>query len=254
MKLINKVFVSRAFQATMLALGVTGAATFITNAQAADADNSVQDSVVYWGADVKYGGSRSYATSVDAGLVTALNGNIETSGWILSGNAGYGYSKEALSKTNSVYTSVLFGHLWNMPGFYFSLSGGGLYLNNDETPPGSRTDGDKLGALFQYGFETTSVDAFYVQSYGSVSTAYTQLYLHAKVGYKSSTLRYGAEFTLSDDKTSRGTRRFGGFVGDIPLGEDLSMVVSAGYQQNRDPGEKDGAYATIGFAVPFSLR
>jgi len=209
---------------------------------------------VYWGSDAVLKGSGYHGIGIDAGFATAINGNLSSSGWIISGNTGYSHTKDAGSKTNSFYTSALFGHLWQMPDYYLSLSGGVNFNNNDETPSGGKTDGSKVGAVLAYGFETKSVDALYVQSYGSVSTVYNQLYLHGKLGYKTASFNYGGEYTFSDDKGSKATHRFGGFIGDISIGEKVTMGVSAGYQHSREPGDKDGAYATIAFSMPISFH
>ncbi|MBW3096024.1 cellulose biosynthesis protein BcsS [Pseudohoeflea coraliihabitans] len=209
------------------------------------------DTVVYWGAD--YANTDSDAFGLDAGFVTALNGNIAASGWIMSGSIGYGNTDAPLSETDSVYGTLLLGYQWVMPDFYVSLAGGAHVVNNDENPPGGITDGSEFGAIAQYGFETTRTNSLYFQSYGSFSTAYDQVYLHAKAGYKLPTLRFGGEFTVFDEVASSSTLRYGAFVGDIPLTDRLSMVVSAGYQDEQGSSD-DGFYATIGFAVPFSLR
>ena len=252
---------NRSFATGGLAAGLAMAIASPGAALAADtlleqrmAPNPTIDTVVYWGADFTYANSDKNGVGVDAGFVTALNGDLGAAGWTVSGNLGLSRSEDVGSDTEAVYGSLLLGYIWPGQGYYFTAAGGVNFVNNDENPPGSPTDGSTVGAIAQYGFETTSENAFYAQSYRSYSTAHDEVYVHAKVGYKASQLRFGPEFTLSDDKFSRPTLRYGAFVGDIPLGQKVSMVVSAGYQQELDPGAKDSFYATVGFAVPLSLR
>lgn len=217
------------------------------------ADDTI-DTVVYWGVDTNWSSSSEYGLGADVGVVSALDGDLGATGWIFTGNAGMSYSDAPGSDSSSFYDSLLIGHLWVQPEYYFSVAAGAHFVNNNESPGGGPKDRGKLGAIFQYGFETTTNDAFYIQSYGAVSTIYDQLYLHAKAGYKAAALRYGAEFTLIDEEASRGTHRYGAFVGDIAVTDSVSMVISAGYQEDRDPGDKDGVYALIGFSTPLSLR
>jgi hypothetical protein len=217
-------------------------------------DNAVHDTVVYWGADFVHHNDVKNGYGLDAGFVTALNGDIGTSGWTLTGGMGFSRTDDSVFDSNSFYGSLLAGYQWHAPGYYFSLSGGANFVNNNESPPGGVTDGAAVGAIVQYGFETKKVDAFYVQTYGAYSTAYDQIYFHAKTGYKTPNLRFGPEITVFDEKATRHTLRYGGFIGDISITESLSMVVSAGYQQELEPGAKDGLYAAIGFSIPLSLR
>ena len=219
------------------------------------ADNtSKHDTVIYWGTDFARNSDGKKDYGAGAGFVTALNGDIGTSGWTLTGNIGGSKTENVLFSSKSIYASALIGHQWHAPGYYFTLGGGVNYINNDETPSGGVNDGSKVGAIAQYGFETKKVDAFYMQSYGAYSTAFDQTYLHAKIGYKTPVLRFGPEITFFDEKTSQSTLRYGGFIGDISITESLSMVVSAGYQHELEPGVEDGFYATVGFAIPLSLR
>tara|TARA_Y100000815_G_scaffold45055_1_gene37118 strand:- start:252 stop:983 length:732 start_codon:yes stop_codon:yes gene_type:complete len=211
------------------------------------------DTVIYGGADYANGGSIEDDYGVDFGFVTALNGDIGTSGWVVTGNIGYGET-DSIVDSDTFSTSLLLGYLWQMPDYYFTLSGGVHYVDNNDAVPGSPTDGSEVGVIGQYGFETSAVNAFYAQSYGSLSSVNDQAYGHVKAGYKTETLRFGGEFTVFDETASRPTLRYGAFLGDIPLGERVNMVVSAGYQQDLEPGNEDGFYTTIGFSIPFSLR
>lgn len=234
-----------------------GAATLIFmatgHAASAGADDTANDTILYWSGDVAIKGSNTYGLAFDSGFSTALNGNIDISGWIVSGNLGYAHSKDVGSKSDSFYTSGLVGYQWQMPDFYISLSTGILYSNNDEKPGGGKTDGDKVGAAVIYGFGTNATDALYVQSYGSYATINDQFFVQGKLGYKTTSIAYGAEYTLYDDNGSKPTHRIGAFVGDIALSDKLTMTVSAGYQTTKEVGTKDGAYANIGFSVPVSF-
>lgn len=217
------------------------------------AGDATYDTVLYGGFDYANGGSTKDDYGVDVGFVTALNGDIGTSGWVVTGNIGYG-NTDSIVDSDTFSTSLLLGYLWQMPDYYFTLSGGVHYVDNNDAVPGSPTDGSEVGVIGQYGFETSTVNAFYVQSYGSLSSVHDQVYGHVKAGYKTETLRFGGEFTVFDEIASKPTLRYGAFLGDIPLGDRLRMVVSAGYQEDRQPGNEDGFYATVGFSIPFSLR
>lgn len=248
-----KGFLPGAIGMAALFASATSMVAFSSAVVAADVDTSVADTVLYWGADLALKGSNTYGLAFDGGFVTALNGNIDMPGWIVTGNLGYGHTKDVGSKTDSFYTTALVGYQWKTPDFYASLSAGVLYNNNDEKPGGGKTDGSKVGAAINYGFGTTASDAIYVQSYGTYATTYDQLYLHGKLGYKTASIAYGGEYTFYDDNGTKPTHRIGAFVGEIPLGEQLTMTVSGGYQTTKEPGTKDGGYATIGFSMPISL-
>lgn len=250
-----KIFGCKLLTALVLAMALPGTAFAAdTLLEQRMAPNAPVDTVIYWGGDFTYGSSGRYGAGVDAGFVKALNGNLGRAGWTISGNLGLSRSVDVGTRTNSVYGSALLGYIWPGQGYYFTLGAGVNVVANDETPSGGVTDGSKVGAIVQYGFETTRENALYLQSYGAYSTANDQIYFHAKAGYKTSKLRFGPEFTLSDDRGGRATLRYGAFVGDIPVGGKVSMVVSAGYQQELEPGTKDRFYATVGFSVPFSSR
>lgn len=214
---------------------------------------SFVDTVLYWGFDLSRASSSQYGLGADVGFVTALNGNIAVSGWTMSANLGVSRSVHSPAETDSITGSVLLGYQWHTPQYYLALNAGVHVVNNDDNPPGGITDGTDVGAIVQYGFETKAANALYLQSYGAASTAFDQLYLHAKLGYNTGTLKYGAEFTASDDEGSSATFRYGGFIGGIPVGS-LSMVVSAGYQAETQAGKSDGFYTQLGFSVPLSLR
>lgn len=211
------------------------------------------DSVAYWGTDLIVTGSKRHGFGIDAGFVTALNRDISLSGWTATANLGFSRSVDTGTNTNAVYGSLLLGHQWHMANSYFALNSGVEVLNNDENPGGGATDGSEIGALLQYGFETKATDAFYMQSYGSVSTAYDRIYGHLKSGYKTNSLTFGGEFTIFDEQDTDATLRFGAFVGGIDLGP-LNMIISAGYQHELEPGIKDGFYSQLGFSVPLSIR
>ena len=231
-------------------------------AEAADVSNDtvpergrVFDTVVYWGADFSQRGSKLNDFGVSAGAVTALNGNILTSGWTVTANAGLARSVAPLSRTNGTYGSLLLGYHWQLPAVYLSLSSGVNVVHNDKRPSGGVGDGTTWGAIIQYGLELRKIDPVFIQSYGAYSTANRQIYLHAKLGYKGSVLRFGPEFTYSDSRDSSGARlRYGVFLGGIPLGDHIKMIVSGGYQQNQGIRQRDGFYAAIGFYTQLAIR
>jgi len=253
MKKISAGALSRTIAAVMLAIATASIPAPVRADDPATDGHSVYDTVIYWGFDYSRARSSQYGIGADAGFVSALNGDISQTGWTVSGNIGGSRSVSGLSSTNSAYGSVLVGYQWHMPGYYIALNAGIDAVNNNEKPGGSKTDGSKLGAIVQYGFETKSVDAFYLQSYGSFSTAFTRLYGHAKVGYKTSDYKFGAEFTGYKDSGSAATYRVGGFFGDIPLGP-VTMGVSAGLQLERGIGLSNGFYGLLEFSVPISIH
>lgn len=211
------------------------------------------DTVIYWESDFYKADSDQKGFGIDGGFVTALNGDITKSGWTVTANIGFSRSDDAAAETKSRYGSVLVGYQWHFPTHYFALNTGVYMGNNDETPGGSVTDGYEAGVLGQYGIETKSTNAFYLQSYGSITSAFDSRYAHLKIGYKADVLKFGAAFTIYDDEGSEETIRYGGFVGDIPLWGKLAMSVSAGYQQENEPGNENGFYGRTEFYVPISL-
>lgn len=241
-----------------LAACVAAAAFAAADARAGDAAPEGEaarfDTVLFWGAGTGAPGTDSADSSANIGFVTALNGDIGRSGWTITSSVGLGRTNAPLSRTKSFYSSLLVGHQWTLPGYYFSLSAGLHYRNNRERPSGSPTDGDDVGLTVQYGFDTSAVDALYLHSFGAWSTVADQVYFHLKAGRRTQRLRFGGEFTLSDDAWSRPTLRYGVFVGDIALAGPVSVTVSAGYLRHLEPGKSDGFYATAGFSMPLRLR
>ena len=209
----------------------------------------IYDTVVYWSAD--YSNTDEDEYGLNAGFVTALNGDLGKSGWTISANLGGSYSDGSTSDSKSYYGSLLLGYLWANPYLYFSLGAGPVFVSNNSSPSSPSDDSD-VGAILQYGIDTTKENNLYFQSYGSYATVKDQIYLHAKAGYKTSSISFGPEITYFDDNQSTETLRYGAFVGDISLFDRLSMTVSAGYQD--ESGSSDGFYATVGFSVPLSLR
>lgn len=241
-----------------LAVCVAAAAFAAADARAGDAAPEKGagrfDTVLFWGAGTGAPGTDSADSGANIGFVTALNGDIGRSGWTITSSVGLGHTKAPLSRTKSFYSSLLVGHQWTQPGYHFSLSAGLHYRNNGERPAGGPTDGSDVGVTIQYGFDTRAVDALYLHSYGAYSTVADQIYFHLKAGRRTQRLRFGGEFTLSDDAWSRPTLRTGVFVGDIAIAGPVAITVSAGYLRHLEPGKSDGFYATAGFSMPLRLR
>lgn len=240
-----------------LAVCVAAAAFATADARAGDGapeQAARSDTVLFWGGGAGAPGTDSADSSANIGFVTALNGDIGRSGWTITGSAGLGRTDAPLSRTKSFYSSLLVGHQWTLPGYSFSLSAGLHYRNNRERPAGGPTDGDDAGVTIHYGFDTRAVDAPYFHAYGAYSTVADQIHFHVKAGRKTQRLRFGGEFTLSDDAWSRPTLRSGVFVGDIALAGPLAMSVSAGYLRHLQPGRSDGFYAGASFWMPLRLR
>ncbi len=212
------------------------------------------DSVAYWSTEFvrARAGRNGYGTG--AGFVTAWNGDIGVPGWIISSNLGFSRTQDAFSTSRSVYGTFVAGYQWNTPEYYFSMAAGAHYVDKNDTRRGSAGDGAELGTMIQYSFETKARDTIYLQSYGSASTAFSQIYMHAEVGYRTSALSYGPMFSIFDEEGSRPTLRYGVFANDIPTFGSMRMAISAGYQDELDPSRSDGFYATLGFSVPLSTR
>ena len=187
------------------------------------------------------------------GFVSALDGDIGRPGWIVSGSFGLGRTRTLWNATDSRYATLVAGHQWVTPSRYFSLSAGLAWRDKENRPAGAG-EGDRLGAVIRYSFDTRALDALYLQSYGAYSTIDDEVHFHLRAGRRTSILRFGGEFTLFDDARNRPTLRYGAFVGDIPMGHGLGMTLAAGYRHELTPGKGDGLYATIGFSMPLSLR
>lgn len=239
------------FLATFLAGPVAGAAQ--AEEAAAPAGNLLRfDSALYWGADaVGMVGGRDFHAGL--GFVTALDGDIGRSGWIVSGSFGLGRTRTLWGGSDARYATLLAGHQWTTPSTYFSLSAG-LAWRDKHHRPAAPGDGGRVGAVVQYSFDTRALDAPYLQSYGAYSTIGDEIHFHLRLGRRTSTLRFGGEFMLFDDAGNRPTLRFGAFVGDIALAHGLNLTLAAGYRHELTPGKGDGLYATLGFSMPLRLR
>ncbi|HHN68260.1 MAG TPA: cellulose biosynthesis protein BcsS [Thermopetrobacter sp.] len=243
---------AKALSAAMMMIGCAGVLTGAPGRAVAGAGEGMNDTVLFFGPQVAIRSTGKSTLGFDSGFTTALSGDIDASGWVVTGNLGYAHTRYAGALTHSFYSSLLIGYQWQTPNIYFSLSAG-VALNGDyDTASGTGVVGAVGGSLL-YVFETKAVNAPYVQSFGSFSTIATDIYLHAKAGYKTTSVSYGAEYTFFDDSGSAPTHRIGVFVNGIRITDRLSMSVSAGYQYNRAPDELGGAYATIGFSTPLSL-
>ena len=190
-----------------------------------------------------------------AGFVTALNGDISAEGWTLTAIGGSSNVNSFSANSNSGFVAGTVGHLWQEKDYYFTVGAGAHYINDggfisDE----GDADGDELGAIFQYGIETKPRNSIYFQSFGSYSTALQQQFANVKVGYATSSLIYGGEFIYSDSEDSSGARRYGAFITGISLPKNTNVIISGGYEDDRDLGTDDGFYASIGVSVPISFN
>lgn len=206
--------------------------------------------VIYWGADAYKSGY-----GVDAGFAYALNGDILSSGWVLSANMGYAYSFDRASSprssTKALSGSALIGYQWQTSDYYIATYLGADFVNNDENPVGT-SDGFEAGVMGVLGFETKRQNAPYVEVNAAYSTANDRMYGRLRGGYKTNQLKFGAEFTAYDEKNSDEAFRYGAFVGDIPVGK-MSMTVSGGYHDDQSTSANSGYYGQIEFSVPLSV-
>ena len=222
----------------------------VTGAAGQESGNLLRpDSALYWGADaVGMVGGRDFNAGI--GFVTALSGDIGRPGWIVSGGFGLGRTRTLWNATDSRYATLVAGHQWVTPSYYLSLAAGLAWRDKDE---GGGSPGAAVGAVIRYSFETGARHALYLQSYGAYSTIDDEVHFHARIGRRTSTLRFGGEFLLFDDARNRPTLRYGAFLGDVPVSERVRMSFAAGYRHELEPGKSDGIYATIGFSMLLDL-
>lgn len=219
-----------------------------------DFGNSFLDTVVYTGVDYVHSDVEN-ALGASSGFLTALNGDIGSSGWIVSGNFGAGIIDGAAIDSTSIYGTALVGYKWQLPSFYATASAGAHLASNQESPSGGPNDTSRAGAVVQYSFETQPpVNNLYVQSYGSASSAFGgQFYGHLKLGYVAEGLRYGLELTGFAGDDGDTTLRYGAFVGSIPITDTLFISTSAGYQDDLNANSRDGFYVTLAFTKLFDF-
>ncbi len=233
--------------AHIVGVGLLASCAGAASAQTAD------NTVFFTGVDAVSNGVSGYG-----GFVYALNDDVTTTGWTVSGNFGWSRnwdnSVSPSSKSNSVSASVLLGYQWHTPDLYLGLSLGADYINNTESPStGSVTEGRKTGYVVQAGFETKRERAVYLQGFATHLSANNRNYAQLRAGYRATKYVFGVEGVFSDEMDSSPVTRVGLFVGDIPFGKG-GFGVSAGYQNDRGSSVNDGAYVSVEYSIPFSLR
>ena len=87
------------------------------------------DTVIYGGFDFSHANSQQNGFGIDGGFVTAINGDITTTGWTVSANLGFSQSNDVATDTDSVSGSVLAGYQWHSPEYYFALNAGIAVVN-----------------------------------------------------------------------------------------------------------------------------
>ncbi|MCY0149400.1 cellulose biosynthesis protein BcsS [Hoeflea sp. G2-23] len=204
-------------------------------------------SVLFFGAG--YSVEREFG--LDGGIVTALNGNIGQSGWILTGLVGYtdtdlNNPPAAPYDSSDISGSLLAGYQWVNPDYFLNLQAG-VTVRHENANTGSSND---AGLIVSSAAATSAEDSLY----GELNLAYVTIdngfYGRGRAGWKFSPLTVGAEITYMDDDSSQSRTRYGAFVGDIPVGQ-FSMTLSAGYVERRDNAGDDGFYAQAEFSIPF---
>lgn len=213
------------------------------SAQAEGSADKKIDTVVFWGTDYARNNKNTYDVGVGAGLITSLEGDMSATGLALSGYIGYATTTTPAATTDSVSGWASLSHIWQFPNGYLSFGAGFAF-----------DDSDGVASFLQYGFEVTASNSLFVQSYGSHSGNDDAIFALGRFGYATSSNRLGVEVTFMDDSTSRETWRYGAFVSGIDITPTVSMTVSAGFQDEYQPGVDDGAYVALGFSVPLSLR
>lgn len=255
---MTKRFVTAAGAALVLSLAsASGAAAqpFFTTPGAppeVEPDEVPPGTVLFWGFDFLEEGF-----GADGGFVHALDGNMWTPGWLVTGSAGYSEddNKKVMptSSTESFRSNLLVGYQWMAPErYYLAVYGGISYIDNDETPffPASETDGSEVGAMVQVDFSTQKERALYAAANAVYTTAFNEVWARFRTGYSGTRVNFGPEFTVSDDEGGGATTRYGAFIGDIDVGR-LNMTVSGGYNEEDGDASNDGFYAMLEFSTDF---
>lgn len=234
-----------------VALSATIASFTVGPTFAADSDSfnteRFASSVLFFG--VGYSAEREFG--LDGGVVTALNGNIGQSGWIITGLVGYtntALNNPPATPYNSwdISGSLLAGYQWVNPEYFFNLQAGVTVQHENATTGNS----SRAGLIVSSAAATTAENSVF----GELNLAYVTIdngfYGRGRAGWKFSPVTVGAEITYLDDDSSQSRTRYGAFVGDIPVGQ-FSMTLSAGYVDRRDTVGKDGFYTQAEFSIPF---
>lgn len=199
-------------------------------------------STVVW-----FGGEIGESANVGfAGLVRALNGDLDTNGILfrISGafadveytSAGTQFDLDAFSGDLSV------GYQAVTEGFRASLFTGVDIQDNDVSPndPNNSTTGTEVGFKVQGEFTANASRAF-VNFIGNYSTANNSYYTRARLGLNiGKGIAIGPEGSLLGNDEFDGNK-IGGFISGIPLGP-LSLSANAGYSQVDGIGSREGAY------------
>lgn len=228
------------------AVSISVALLLTTNAARAD---DPLDTVIYTGLDVYKSGSGVYL-----GFVTALDGDISTNGWTVSGNLGFSKSRTSLAKTTSGGASVLLGYQWHTPTTYTTLALGADVIDTSESPNlGSPNNGTHSGLILQAGFNTKYENAPYFQAYGAYLSANKRSYAQVRGGWAGSKATFGIEAIYANESDSEPSRRLGLFVSDIPLGNG-GVGFSVGLHDDLGTSGSDGGYLGLEYSIPVSLR
>lgn len=228
--------------ARQVSIVVTVALASVGGAAAEDAENTV----VYFGGD----GVRN-GVGVYGGFTYALNGDIATSGWVISANMGYATFWSPGSTSYTFDASVLLGYQWHTPDYYLALNLGGDFISNVDTPPtAGPAMGQKVGVIGQVGFETKASEAIYLSGFGAYATANQRIYGQVRVGYQDANYyTYGVEGIYGNELGSSPVTRIGVFVGGIEVGPG-AVGVSVGYLDEWGSTVNDGAYLAVEYSVP----
>lgn len=191
------------------------------------------------------------------GGVHALNGDLDTDGWLIRAMIGGGeVDYQAGGAVGNVDSDIFDADL--MVGYHIfegrnRYTGyiGANYRDNDLSPndPGNSTSGDEFGAKIQLEANSWMGDMWNLDAIGSYSTAYDTYWARARFGYAwSGNLLIGPEGVVSGDD-EYDEQRIGVFVSGMQLGA-IDVSASVGYADTSRGGD-DSIYGGIEFSTRF---
>ena len=209
---------------------------------------------VFTGIDIKDDSTYFYL-----GGVNALNGNLDSNGWLARGVFGYGeydYSTTAVPgnvDVDQVSLQAGLGYQWLQNNTRLSLYLSLDYQDHDHSPEDvlNSVRDDETGGAVQAELETGN-GQWHLGLIGSYSTAYDTYWTRTRVGYMVNGATVGPEVILSGNE-EYDEERYGLFV-SFPYSVSTSINLSGGYAEtegDKSIKDEDGGYLAIGASFRF---
>ena len=243
---------SVAITAASLSLGANTALAADDIVSAAPTDSTV----VYWGAE-----AGQDATTLYAGVVHALNGDLDSDGILARISGAFGdYSYNTVAVAGGVVdieaksADIMIGYQVVQPTHVAAIYVGADYRDNELTPsdPNNSTEGGEAGFKVQAEASTRGDGPGMASILASYSTAYETYFVKGRLGVRNDGLAFGPELAVLGDEEFDGYKA-GVFLSGLQLG-DIGMTLYGGYEssEGKDGGrEQNGAYGGVSFGIRF---